>query len=133
MLVEASGATRNVAINVIGDIVLKGVIDGFGMGVRQISTGYTLDKNDNYITCYNTTSINVYLPSTANRVVGRTIYVRRMNTANVVVYGNGTTISHGNSVASTSISLSFMSINDTAMFVYDGQYWCLNWLQRNPS
>lgn len=98
------------------------------LGVRRISSGVTLNYYDRYVSCYNSTSITVYLPQLPYE--GQSIEIRRMNLAAVTVNGNGKSI-HGSSLHS-SIGVG-EGQGDTARFVYDGQYWLYNYYERGPN
>jgi hypothetical protein len=100
--------------------------NGLCMAVRQISATTTLYKTDCYISCYNMSAITVYLPSSP--YAGQVIYLRQMNSNGFTIHGNGTNIhTDGNTVASTG---NRAGRGDTTMLVYDGQYWCFNYMPR---
>jgi hypothetical protein len=131
VIIDISGGSKNNALDVTGDILLngnmslKGAIDGLSVRTRQISTTTYLTSEDVYVSCYNSTSITVYLPSSP--VIGKVIFIRTINTT-VTINGNGKTINWGTGTgASRGVG---DGIGDTAMLVYDGQFWLYNHLVR---
>ncbi|MFR9495595.1 MAG: hypothetical protein SNG81_04385 [Rikenellaceae bacterium] len=99
---------------------------GLFLGVRQITQTTYLNAYDCYVPCYNTTSINVYLPS--NPQDGQIILVVRLNSASVTVQGNGKRIHiDGNTVTS---KLAAPGRGDAGIYIYDGQYWKYNHILR---
>lgn len=121
IIIDVDGAAENIGIDIV-----SGVIAGLALKAKQISAGYTLTKEDVYVSCYNTSTITVYLP--ANPQTGKTVFVHRVNAANVTVNGNGKLISWGVGTGSTR-GVGDGS-GDTAVVVYDGQYWMWNYLIR---
>jgi len=131
VIINISGGYKNNALDVTGDILLngnmslKGAIDGLSVRTRQISTTTYLTSEDVYVSCYNTTSITVYLPSSP--VIGKVIFIRTINTT-VTINGNGKTINWG---TGTGVNKGVGDgRGDTAMLVYDGQYWMYNYMIR---
>lgn len=103
--------------------MLSGTISGLAIKTRQVSTSTYLTHADVYVSCYNTSSISIYLPS--NPVVGKILFVRRVNTATVNLNGNGKIIDWGDGSGSTrSVG---KGVGDTAVLIYDGQYWMYNY------
>ncbi len=100
--------------------------NGLCMACKQISSNTTLTRGDNFITCYNSAVITVYLPK--DPYVGHIIYIRRMNSSSITINGNGINIhTDGNTYASVNHK---SSRGDTVMLIYDGQYWTFNYLAR---
>lgn len=99
---------------------------GLFLGVRRITYSTYLNAYDCYVPCYNTSNINVYLPS--NPQEGQMILVVRLNSASVTVQGNGKRIHvDGNTVTS---KLAAPGRGDTGIYIYDGQYWKYNHVYR---
>lgn len=114
---SAKNAVNNYAI-----YMENGVIGGMAVKVRQISATTTLNHSDCWVSCYNTSAINVYLPS--NPQVGKLIYVMRVNNAKVTVQGNGKSIIYrNNNVTSADINQN----REIDIFMYDGQFWMNGW------
>lgn len=114
---SAKNAVNNYAI-----YMENGVIGGMAVKVRQINTTTTLNHSDCWVSCYNTSAINVYLPS--NPQVGKLIYVMRVNNAKVTVQGNGKNIIYrNNNVTSADINQN----REIDIFMFDGQYWMNGW------
>lgn len=91
----------------------------------RIDTNTTLNNTSHIVSCYNTSSINVLLPSNPQR--GREIVVRRMNSSAVSVSGNGKKIHK--EFLEDSIDVG-PSKGDGAIFRYDGQNWLYNIMNR---
>lgn len=132
VIINVTGGSKNNALDVTGDILLngnmslKGAIDGLSVRTRQISTTTYLTSEDVYVSCYNSTSITVYLPSSP--VIGKVIFIRTINTANVTINGNGKTINWGTGTgANRGVG---DGVGDTVMLVYDGQFWLYNYMIR---
>jgi hypothetical protein len=132
VIINVTGGSKNNALNVTGDILLngdmslKGAIDGLSIKTRQISTTTYLTSEDVYVSCYNSSSITVYLPSSP--VIGKVIFIRTINAAAVTINGNGKTINWG---AGTGASRGVgEGVGDTVMLVYDGQFWLYNYMIR---
>lgn len=107
--------------------MISGVISGLSIKVRQINSSTFLNHADVYVSCYNTSSISVYLP--ANPQVGKILFVRRVNTAAITLYGNGKVIDWG--IGSGSSKAVGGGVGDTHVLVYDGQYWMYNYWVRS--
>ncbi|WP_142783342.1 phage tail protein [Changchengzhania lutea] len=93
---------------------------GFFINVKTITgSSHYVSGSEDYISCYNTGTTNIYLP-TSNRYIGRVIYIKRIN-GGVLIQGNGIDLL-------TTTNVSSISINDgrLAILVYDGTYWCAN-------
>ena len=131
-------ADRNFVAGVYGSSSNSGSAPAFGgyfdllranglyIAVRRISTGTTLNKYDCYVSCYNTSDITVYLPSSP--YTGQVIYIRQMNANGIMINGNGISIhTDGNTVVWT---WNRAVRGDTTMLIYDGQYWNLNYMPR---
>lgn len=131
-------ADRNFVAGVYGSASNSGSAPAFGgyfdllranglyLAVRRISTGTTLNKYDCYVSCYNTSDITVYLPSSP--YTGQVIYIRQMNSNGIMINGNGISIhTNGDTVVWT---WNRAGRGDTTMLIYDGQYWNLNYMPR---
>ena len=132
VIINVTGGSKNNALDVTGDILLngnmslQGAIDGLSVRTRQISTTTYLTSEDVYVSCYNSTSITVYLPSSP--VIGKVIFIRTINAAAVTINGNGKTINWGTGTgASRGVG---DGVGDTVMLVYDGQFWLYNYMIR---
>lgn len=122
LIVEAANGLENHAIS-----MLSGFISGLAIRARQVSTSTYLTHADVYVSCYNTSSISIYLPS--NPVVGKILFVRRVNTAAITLNGNGKIIQWGDGSGSTKSA--GQGVGDTAVLIYDGQYWMYNYWIRS--
>ncbi|GAA4272033.1 hypothetical protein U6A24_11030 [Aquimarina gracilis] len=91
--------------------------------ITQTTTSHTVSGSEDYISCYNTELLQLYLP-TSNRHPGRIIYVKRINGL-VRVYGNGVNLMLHNQGSSVEVA-----DGDCWMFVFDGSYWCAQKLIR---
>lgn len=109
-----------------GAYINKLLANGMYYGCRRISGSTWLNESDTYISCYNTGTIAVYLPSSPQN--GMILFIRRMNDANVTVYGNGKSI-HVDGSKPSSLNICG-GRGDTAVFIYDGQYWNYNYMIR---
>lgn len=107
--------------------MLSGAISGLAIKTRQVSTSTYLTHADVYVSCYNTSSISIYLPS--NPVIGKILFVRRVNTAAITLNGNGKIIHWG--AGSGNTKSAGEGIGDTAVLIYDGQYWMYNYWIRS--
>lgn len=91
------------------------------LNVRQLAASATLNVEDVYVSCYNTSAITVTLPS--NPKNGKTVYIRRNNSAAVTIdAGNEQIIDDGNPQQTVTIP----QRGDIAFLTFDGQYWCYN-------
>lgn len=100
--------------------------NGLYLSVRQIDSTTYLTKTDCYISAYNQSAITVYLP--LNPYVGQIIYLRQMNPDVITINGRGINIHTDGNNAPTANSRA--GRGDTTILVYDGQYWCLNYMPR---
>ncbi|MFC2110496.1 phage tail protein [Bacteroidota bacterium] len=97
----------------------------YGLSVSTVSvasgiTTYTIGKSTVWISCYNSSSLSIYMP--ANPTIGLTHYIKRLEGA-VTIYGNGNSLVRGAIVASQAIS-----DGDCFMCVWDGVYWQLQYM-----
>lgn len=94
------------------------------VGIKRITTGgsYTIQEFDEVLSCYNTSSLKIYLPSPSNTPEGRIIKIKRINSG-VDVYGRLLTANEQSSE----------NINEGDMwtFINDGSYWLANYQGRN--
>ena len=125
VIIDVKGAAENIALD-----IFSGVIAGLAIRTRQISSGTTLTHQDVYVSCYNTSTITVYLPP--NPQTGKIIFVHRVNEAGITVNGNGKTILWGSGSGSSINTGGGNGIGDTGVYVFDGQYWMYNYLVRKP-
>lgn len=101
-------------------------VNGLVLRVRRISASTTLSQSDVYVSCYNTSEINLYMP--ANPYEGTVIFVRRVNSPNIRIYGNGKQIHVDGNVHNDVWHKG--GRGDTSIFIYDGQYWMFNYWVR---
>ena len=87
-------------------------------------TSYTVLGSEDYISCYNYSTLHLYLP-TSNRHPGRIIYVKRINKY-IKIHGNGKNLMLDKQYGTIGISKD----GDCWMFVFDGFYWCAQKLVR---
>ena len=92
---------------------------------RRISTSVTLTSRDHFVSCYNTQTITVYLPRSPE--VGRHIEIRRINDAAVAVKSADRRMLQAGQESTIYVG---GGRGDTAHFVYDGQYWLYNHMNR---
>ena len=121
IIIDVAEAAENIGID-----ILSGVIAGLAIKAKQISAGYTLTQEDVYVSCYNTSTITVYLPP--NPQTGKIIFVHRVNEAGITVNGNGKTIQWGSGSGSSINTGGGDGRGDTGVYVFDGQYWMYNYL-----
>ncbi len=86
------------------------------------ATEYTVTNTIVYVSCYNTNAATVYLPASPYK--GRVVYIKRIN-AGVTIEGNGNNLLTHTQVASVNTT-----DGNTWMFVFDGSYWCANYMIR---
>lgn len=110
-----------------GAYIKKLLARGMYYGCKRISASTWLDGNDTYISCYNTATISVYLPS--NPQDGMVLFIRRMNAANVTAYGNGKGIQVDGGATRSGLNIGG-GPGDTAVFIHDGKYWNYNYIIR---
>ncbi|MFI3299462.1 MAG: hypothetical protein R3Y49_06650 [Rikenellaceae bacterium] len=102
-----------------GAYIRKLLIQGMFLGVRRISYTAYLTQYDTFVACYNTGSINIYLPS--NPQTGQIIIFSCMNDNVPRIYGNGKYIFVTSSTVSSYVGGS--KRGDVSLYIYDGQYW----------
>jgi len=110
--------------------IAAGYISGLSVKPKIISTGttgYTITQADVFLTCYNQTTLSLYLP--ANPQPGKILFIRRMNSSAINVYGNGKMINNYATDTRSSIDVGG-GAGDVAMFFYDGDLWTYNYLVR---
>lgn len=109
---------------------LNGTFNGFRPGTRQINTTTYLVDTDNYISCYNSSAITIYLPPSPK--LGHTLFIRKNNNQTVTV-----------AVPNTSVLINYdrtdhlydkvdiPGINgDACTLHFDGSSWLFNRLER---
>ena len=87
--------------------------------ITSSQTSYSINKNDEFISCYNSNTLKLYLPSSP--YVGTKIIIKRLR-AHVDVYGK---IFFRNSTNRQAIA-----DGDTLHLIWDGTYWCANKMTR---
>lgn len=97
---------------------------GLGVMVRRITGTTTLNHSDCWVSCYNTGTITVYLPS--NPQVGKMMFIMRVNNAAVNVNGNGKSIKFWTAIQPTA---AISNTGEIDIYVYDGQYWMNGWFK----
>ena len=95
-------------------------ITGMSLYCRTVSITTTLQTYDSYVIADNLSAITIYLPSSPT--LGRTVYIRKGNSGDLTVSGNGFLIDMGTEVVS---SMGLAVRGYLSMFVYDGEKW--NW------
>ncbi|MDR1348310.1 MAG: hypothetical protein LBJ63_07815 [Prevotellaceae bacterium] len=103
-----------------GGIFFKLLANGLFLGTRRITSSYTMLETDTYISCTNTSAITISLFQTP--YTGMTVLIKRVNSAIVTISGNGKNIWTNTSVNQINIAAQ----GNTAILVYDGQYWNYN-------
>lgn len=126
--VGASGATDNVAINMIG-----GYISGLALKTSRINSSQTLSNGDVFISCGNGSNITLTLPSNPEK--GKMYFIQRINVGTVTINGNGKSIYTSRSTSpvtgytlyeETSQMGSYFEYKkkqNASYIVFDGQYW----------
>lgn len=126
--VGASGATDNVAINMIG-----GYISGLALKTSRINSSQTLSNGDVFISCGNGSNITLTLPSNPEK--GKMYFIQRINVGTVTINGNGKSIYTSRSTnpvtgytlyEETSQMGSYFEYKkkqNASYIVFDGQYW----------
>ena len=132
--VRAKGAAiDNSAIAIAG-----GWISGFGVKSRRLSYGTTLTLDDVYISCYNSSTITLYLPT--KPWPGKMYFIRGMNPRIVNINSSSSFDDEGNvikmvygSTESTQLAAVYDNGNggyggtyNLITIFYDGQYWLWN-------
>lgn len=132
--VRAKGAAiDNSAIAIAG-----GWISGFGVKSRRLSYGTTLTLDDVYISCYNSSTITLYLPT--KPWPGKMYFIRGMNPRIVNINSGSSFDDEGNvikmvygSTESTQLAAVYDNGNggyggtyNLITIFYDGQYWLWN-------
>lgn len=100
--------------------------NGLVYGVRRISSSTTLNQGDVYVSCYNASDINLWLP--ANPYEGTFIMIRRMNSSNIHIYANGKQIHVDGKLYNDLWHKNGQG--DTSIVIFDGQYWMFNYWVR---
>ncbi len=102
-----------------GAYVRKLLAHGLYLNVRAVNKSTFLNAYDSYVGCYNTSAINIYLPS--NPQLGQMIVFGCMNDNVPRIYGNGKSIFVTSSAFTSYVAGS--KRGDISLFIYDGQYW----------
>lgn len=114
-----------------GGLLVSGGKNGFvlegGMRLKpkNIEYSYTIVDNDVFVVCYNQNNISVKLPSSPKE--GRMVFVKRVNSANVELFGNGKRIIRSGVRDSVNVG---GEDGDLAMMYFDGYYWHYNLIRQ---
>lgn len=99
-----------------------------GLYLRTMSAANTslyLDELSTYISCYNTQTLYIFLPSAPQK--GQVILIQRMYSSLITVFGNGYDITVPGVVDRANVGL---GSGDKGMFVFNGGYWNYNYMPR---
>lgn len=123
LLIDVRGGHQNEAIR-----IENGYVSGLAYKTLRVSASTTIDHSVMYVSCYNTSGITITLPAVVpGGAEGNFVIVRRNNSANVKVNGNGAQILRGSASLETSVG---EGLGDAALFLWDGQYWLYNHMMR---
>lgn len=123
LLIDVRGGQQNEAIH-----IKNGYVSGLAYKTLRVSASTTIDHSVMYVSCYNTSEITITLPAVVpGKAEGSFVIVRRNNSANVKVNGNGAQILRSSTSLETSVG---EGLGDAAMFLWDGQYWLYNHMYR---
>ena len=123
LLIDVRGGQQNEAIR-----IENGYVSGLAYKTLSVSASTTIDHSVMYVSCYNTSEITITLPAVVpGGAEGNFVIVRRNNSANVKVNGNGAQILRGSASLETSVG---EGLGDAALFLWDGQYWLYNHMMR---
>lgn len=123
LLIDVRGGQQNEAIR-----IENGYVSGLAYKTLRVSASTTIDHSVMYVSCYNTSEITITLPAVVpGGAEGNFVIVRRNNSANVKVNGNGAQILRSSTSLETSVG---EGLGDAAMFLWDGQYWLYNHMYR---
>ena len=123
LLIDVRGGQQNEAIR-----IENGYVSGLAYKTLRVNASTTIDHSVMYVSCYNTSEITITLPAVmSGGAEGNFVIVRRNNSANVKVNGNGAQILRGSASLETSVG---EGLGDAALFLWDGQYWLYNHMMR---
>lgn len=123
LLIDVRGGQQNEAIR-----IENGYVSGLAYKTLRVNASTTIDHSVMYVSCYNTSEITITLPAVMpGGAEGNFVIVRRNNSANVKVNGNGAQILRGSASLETSVG---EGLGDAALFLWDGQYWLYNHMMR---
>lgn len=123
LLIDVRGGRQNEAIR-----IENGYVSGLAYKTLRVNASTTIDHSVMYVSCYNTSEITITLPAVVpGGAEGNFVIVRRNNSANVKVNGNGAQILRGSASLETSVG---EGLGDAALFLWDGQYWLYNHMMR---
>lgn len=123
LLIDVRGGQQNEAIR-----IENGYVSGLAYKTLRVSASTTIDHSVMYVSCYNTSEITITLPAVVpGGAEGSFVIVRRNNSANVKVNGNGAQILRGSASLETSVG---EGLGDAALFLWDGQNWLYNHMMR---
>ena len=123
LLIDVRGGRQNEAIR-----IKNGYVSGLAYKTLRVNASTTIDHSVMYVSCYNTSEITITLPVIVpGGAEGSFVIVRRNNSANVKVNGNGAQILRKSTSLETSVG---EGLGDAAMFLWDGQYWLYNHMYR---
>lgn len=123
LLIDVRGGRQNEAIR-----IKNGCVSGLAYKTLRVNASTTIDHSVMYVSCYNTSEITITLPAVVpGGAEGSFVIVRRNNSANVKVNGNGAQILRGSASLETSVG---EGLGDAALFLWDGQNWLYNHMMR---
>lgn len=123
LVIDVRGGQQNEAIR-----IENGYVSGLAYKTLRVSASTAIDHSVMYVSCYNTSEITITLPAVVpGGAKGSFVIVRRNNSANVKVNGNGAQILRKSTSLETSVG---EGLGDAAMFLWDGQYWLYNHMYR---
>lgn len=123
LLIDVRGGQQNEAIR-----IKNGYVSGLAYKTLRVNASTTIDHSVMYVSCYNTSEITITLPAVVpGGAEGSFVIVRRNNSANVKVNGNGAQILRGSASLETSVG---EGLGDAALFLWDGQNWLYNHMMR---
>ena len=95
---------------------------------KQVNTNQTLTNGDTWISCYNSGSISLTLPSNPEK--GKVYYLKQINSSGFTIIGKSGISGYQIHTAIGSIvdSMNFSSHGGTAMLLFDGQFWCYSYM-----
>lgn len=118
-----SGGAMNInnsSVNINNAVALRGAVC---VNVRKVYASSLVWDSDYFISCYNTSSITLTLPS--NPQMGRVIVAKRMNNAHIEVQGGVNRIYASSALNSVGI----VRTGQTQRFTFDGQYWLREFIE----
>lgn len=125
LILEASGSAYNQDVALW---ITKGCIAGLSLMSKQVNSDQTLTNGDTWISCYNSGSISLTLPSNPEK--GKVYYLKQINSSGFTIIGKSGTSGYQIHTSTGSIvdSMNFSSHGGTTMLLFDGQYWCYSYM-----